>query len=131
MQLTFSNNITVKPLNAILSYTLKPIYYTCRMSLKLLEILILSITNSTPLWFYTDPEKIEFNSNNSVLELFEQQVRGGASTGFHRNAEANSKYLPNYEKDEEISYATNRYRNKLCQNSSKWKLQFHEQRRHG
>ena len=62
-----------------------------------------------PLWFYTAPGlawnamlkktkiNLELISDNSVLEFFEQQMRGGVSTVFHRYAEANNKYLPNYD----------------------------------
>ena len=69
-----------------------------------------------PLWFYTAPGlawnamlkmtkvNLELISDNSVLEFFEQQMRGGVSTVFHRYAEANNKYLPNYDPKKESSY---------------------------
>ena len=47
---------------------------------------------------------LELISDNSVLEFFEQQMRGGVSTVFHRYAEANNKYLPNYNPKKESSY---------------------------
>ena len=40
---------------------------------------------------------LELISDNSVLEFFESQLRGGISSVFHRYAEANSKYLDSYD----------------------------------
>ena len=40
---------------------------------------------------------LELISDNSVLEFFETQMRGGVSTVFHRYAEANNKYLDDYD----------------------------------
>ena len=66
-----------------------------------------------PVGFYTAPKLawnamlkktkiyLESTSGNSLLEFFEQQMRGGISAVFHRYAEANIKYLTNSDKDKE------------------------------
>ena len=71
-----------------------------------------------PLWFYTSPSlawnamlkqtkvSLELISDNSVLEFFETQMRGGVSTVFHRYAEANNKYLDDYDSTKPSSYIT-------------------------
>ena len=65
--------------------------------------------NLDPCHFYTSPglswnamlysTKIQLDliSDQSILEFFESQVRGGVSTVFHRYAEANNPYLPDFE----------------------------------
>ena len=69
-----------------------------------------------PLWFYTAPSlswnamlyktkvKLELVSDSTVLEFFEQQMRGGFSIVFDRYAEANNRYLPNYDESKPSSY---------------------------
>ena len=71
-----------------------------------------------PLWFYTSPSlawnamlkktkvSLELISDNSVLEFFESQLRGGVSSVFHRYAEANNKYLDSYDSTKPSSYIT-------------------------
>ena len=45
-------------------------------------------------------------SSQEILEFFESQVRGGVSTIFHRYAEANNQYLPNFDPSKPKSYIT-------------------------
>ena len=40
---------------------------------------------------------LELISDNSVLEFFEQQIRGDVLTVFHRYTEVNNKELPKYD----------------------------------
>ena len=49
---------------------------------------------------------LELISDNSVLEFFESQLRGGISSVFHRYAEANNKYLDSYDSTKPSSYIT-------------------------
>ena len=71
-----------------------------------------------PLWFYTSPSlawnamlkqtkvSLELISDHSILEFFESQLRGGVSSVFHRYAEANNKYLDDYDSKKPSSYLT-------------------------
>ena len=49
---------------------------------------------------------LELISDNSVLEFFESQLKGGLSSVFHRYAEANNKYLDSYDSTKPSSYIT-------------------------
>ena len=46
---------------------------------------------------YSTKVKLDLITDQSVLEFFESQVRGGVATIFHRYAEANNQYLPNFD----------------------------------
>ena len=41
--------------------------------------------------------QLDFITDQFTLEFFERQIRGGLSTAIHRFAQANNKYLPNYD----------------------------------
>ena len=67
-----------------------------------------------PCWYYTTPGlswsamlkftgvKLEFIKDQSILEFFESQIRGGLSMIFHRKAEANNKYLSHYDSEKNL-----------------------------
>ena len=42
--------------------------------------------------------KLDYITDQNVLEFFEKQIRGGLCTAMHRYAEANNPYLPNHNK---------------------------------
>ena len=63
---------------------------------------------------YSTKIELDLITDQSVLEFFESQVRGGTSTIFHRYAQANNQYLPNFESTKRKSFinhidATNLY----------------------
>ena len=53
---------------------------------------------------YSTKVKLDLITDQSVLEFFESQVRGGVATIFHRYAEANNQYLPNFDPTKPKSY---------------------------
>ena len=48
--------------------------------------------------------KLEFLTNVEMLSMVEKGIRGGICRAVHRYAEANSKYMKNYDKNNESSY---------------------------
>ena len=53
---------------------------------------------------YSTKIKLELITDQSILEFFESQVRGGVSTVFHRYAEFNNPYLPDFNPSNPKSY---------------------------
>ena len=73
--------------------------------------------------------KIELLTDNNMLLIVEEGIRGGICHSIHRHAKANNKYMENYDKNEEPSYiqyldANNLYgwamSQKLPVNNFKW-----------
>ena len=48
--------------------------------------------------------QLDFITDQFTLEFFERQIRGGLSTAIHRFAQANNKYLPNYDNTKPSSF---------------------------
>ena len=47
--------------------------------------------------------KLELLTENDILLMAEKEIRGGISHVIHRYAEANNKYMKNYDKNKELS----------------------------
>ena len=48
--------------------------------------------------------KLEFLTDVNMLLMVEREIRGGTCHAIHRYAEANNKYMKNYNKNKESSY---------------------------
>ena len=48
--------------------------------------------------------KSELLTNNSMLLMLKEGIRGGINHAVHRHAEANNKYMENYDKNKESSH---------------------------
>ena len=78
--------------------------------------LCFKIYNLDPVYYYTAPGlawstlmkkteiELDLISDQYTLEFFERQVRGGICNPIHRYAEANNKYLPNFDKEKPETY---------------------------
>ena len=49
---------------------------------------------------------LEYIYKQDILEFFEKQIRGGISIAIHRYAEANNKYLPNFDPSKPSTFIT-------------------------
>ena len=57
--------------------------------------------------------ELELLTNPDILLMFEKEIRGGITQSPHRYAEANNKYMNNYDKNKECSYLMYLYTNNL------------------
>ena len=48
--------------------------------------------------------KLELSTNNDMLIMVQEEIRGGICNAIHRYAKANNKYMKNYDEKEESSY---------------------------
>ena len=76
---------------------------------------------------------LELITDNDMLLMIEKGIRGGICHEIHRYAEANNKYMKNYDKNKESSYLTYLHANnlygwgmsqKLSVNCFEWKKPF-------
>ena len=48
--------------------------------------------------------QLDYITDQFTLEFFERQIRGGLSTAIHYYAQANNKYLPNYDESKSSTF---------------------------
>ena len=57
--------------------------------------------------------RLELLTDNDILLMVEEGIRGGICHSIHRHAKANNKYMKNYDKNEESSYIQYSHANNL------------------
>ena len=97
-------------------YMFKAIHYCLLMYSRILEINVSKYISLILLIFLSAPAltwqaclkktevKLELITNINMLLIIEDGTRGGITHAIHRYAEANNKYMKNYDKNKESSY---------------------------
>ena len=107
-------------------YMFKAIHYCLLMYSRILEINVSKYISLILLIFLSAPAltwqaclkktevKLELITNINMLLMIEDGTRGGITHAIHRYAEANNKYMKNYDKNKESSCLMYLDTNNLC-----------------
>ena len=74
-----------------------------------------------PCWYLTAPAKVKMQllSDSEMHLFFENQIRGGVSTAFHRFAKANNKFMKNYDEKQPTDQTKTKFMQKFLSKMKK------------